>query len=94
MSKLSPGRRLSLGHLIDMQKVLYSTTMDGTTKPMERASCARSWEVLEERKRILRGKLKAGSFNAHQADKPDNRRPKRPEVTTMEQVAEQMRAKF
>ena len=30
---------------------------------MERAQLARAWVVLEEQKRILRGKLKPGSIN-------------------------------
>ena len=89
-TRIRPGRRASLKQLLEMQRVLYVTTMESTTKPMERASCARSWEVLEERKRIIRGKLKAGSFNAHQVGKPESDRARKRKPFGLAEIAHQI----
>ncbi len=61
-TRLKLGRQMPLRQLVEMQGVLYEVTMDETTKPADKASCSKAWEVLEERKRILRGKLKPGSW--------------------------------
>lgn len=47
---------------IELQRVLASVVKDPKTENKDRASCARAWEVLEERKRILRNKPLPGAY--------------------------------
>lgn len=55
------------------------------TKPHIRAQCVRAWDILEERKRILRGKPLPGQF------RPEGdgfkRKPKGPSLLSMPDVA-------
>jgi uncharacterized protein (DUF1778 family) len=39
----------------EMQKVLYEATLAGGTEPKDKAACARAWDVLADRRRIIRG---------------------------------------
>jgi hypothetical protein len=55
----------------EMQLVLFRVVMDDATPPQGRALCARAWDVLEDRKRIIRGKPLPGAY------RPENPRPKR-----------------
>jgi hypothetical protein len=48
----------------EMQQVLFTTTLDASTAPKDKAACARAWDVLQDRKREIRGKPKAGVFKA------------------------------
>jgi len=57
--------------LFDLQDVLYKDAVNEATPAKDKAACARAWEALEERKRIMRGKPLPGSF------KPEAK-PKRP----------------
>lgn len=41
--------------ILDMQDILYRDCHDPNVPAGYRAQCARAWDVLEERKRILRG---------------------------------------
>lgn len=45
-------------NLLDMQSVLVKDTLDPKTTPAARAQVARAWDVLEERKRLLKMKPK------------------------------------
>jgi hypothetical protein len=54
--KTRPQRPKSYSQATELQAILHATVLDKDTKPADRASCARAWEVLEERKRILRGR--------------------------------------
>ena len=56
------GGRKFYRQLLDMQDVLYTSALGAETDPSERAACARAWEVLEERKRIMRGRPLPGSL--------------------------------
>jgi hypothetical protein len=54
-----PAKRKTHKHTIlqqlrQMQEVLYLQVLDPNTKPVERAQCARAYEVLEERRAIIR----------------------------------------
>lgn len=46
---------------LEIQTLLMADLRDEETKPIARAALARAWEVIEERKRILRGKPLPGS---------------------------------
>ena len=48
--------------LFEMQSVLHKATVDDSTPAKDKAACARAWETLEERKRILRGRPLPGSL--------------------------------
>ena len=45
-----------------MQQVLFSETVNASTSAKDRAACARAWDVLEDRKREIRGKPKTGAY--------------------------------
>jgi len=64
-----PGGRKFYFQLLAMQDVLYLQSLDANTKAADRAACARAWEVLEERKRIMRGRPLPGSFKPDQPRK-------------------------
>ncbi len=50
------GRASARTQLLDMQAKLLADVLNPATKPLERAACARAYEVLEERIRIINGK--------------------------------------
>lgn len=58
-----PGRRLAIKQLLDLQQLVYDTAFSEGTKAADKAQLSKAWVVLEEQKRILRGKLKPGSIN-------------------------------
>jgi hypothetical protein len=58
LPRMKAGCRGALSQLIDMERILAKDALNPTTKPSARAQVARAWEVLEERKRILRMKPK------------------------------------
>lgn len=62
--------------ILAMQDNLFLRAMREQEDNAKAASCARAWEVLEERKRIMRGRLKPGSINESRkaASQPDKRR--------------------
>lgn len=53
---------MSLRQAIDLQSLVYDTAFSGTAKPAEIAQLARAWDVIEDRKRVLRGKPLPGSL--------------------------------
>jgi hypothetical protein len=63
------GRKLSkLQQLTEIQRLLLQDIQNMDTKPSDRSSCARAFEVIEERLRIVRGKFKAGDIRASDLD--------------------------
>ena len=54
--KSRPRRKQAYSTATELQAILQKTILNPDTKPSDQAACARAWEVLEERKRILRGK--------------------------------------
>lgn len=58
-----PGGKKYYKQLLELQDDMFVRAMRETTDNSKAAACVRAWEVLEERKRIMRGKLKAGSLN-------------------------------
>lgn len=70
-TRIRPGRRLSLRQALELQQLVFDTAFGGTAKPAEIAQLARAWDVLEDRKRVLRGKPLPGSLKPQQkARKP------------------------
>jgi|SRR6185436_1268042 len=67
------GGRKFYRQLLDMQDVLYTSALGVDTDPSERAACARAWEVLEERKRIMRGRPLPGSLKPTETHKRKGR---------------------
>jgi hypothetical protein len=67
LPRIKPGRRGALLQLIDMQRFLVADALAPKTTPSARAQVARAWEVLEERKRILRGRPLPGSLRPEMA---------------------------
>jgi len=61
--------------ILDMQAVLFNLTKNQQTAAKDAAACARAWEVLEERKRILRGKPLPGQRRPA-PDRPEQSKPK------------------
>ena len=62
-------RKLSkLQQLTEIQRLLLQDIQNKDTKPSDRSSCARAFEVIEERLRIVRGKFKAGDIRAADLD--------------------------
>lgn len=84
LPRTRPGRRTSLSQAIAMQQATYECTivLQGDLKETEDkllrsriasglAQLTKSWELLEDRKRILRGKPLPGSL------RPERKAPKR-----------------
>ncbi len=68
MSALAPsligkveGGKKFYRQLLQMQDVLFTATLNPEADLKDKAACARAWEQLEERKRIMRGKPLPGS---------------------------------
>lgn len=73
LPRMKPGRRGALSQIIEMQGVLAKDALDPDTTPSARAQVARAWEVLEERKRILRMKPKPKDVDVKDLQKPKPR---------------------
>ena len=58
---------------------------------MERAQLARAWVVLEEQKRILRGRLKPGSINGTMMKEPQFKAARRGPIVDVEAVVRQLK---
>lgn len=84
-----PGRRLAIRQALDLQQLVYDTAFAEGTKPLERAQLARAWVVLEEQKRILRGRLKPGSINASMPKEPQFKAARRGPIVDVEAVVRQ-----
>lgn len=59
LRRIRPGRRTSLVDALVLQRHVFETA-EQCTKPIELAALARAWDVLENRKRVLRGKPDPG----------------------------------
>lgn len=66
------GRR---SRVLELQRLLFATALT-CDDPSDRAGCSRAYDVLEDRLRVLDGKLKPGSINARDDSKSDAK-PKR-----------------
>lgn len=84
-TEVKRGGRKFYKQLLALQDNLFLRAMREEKDNAKCAACARAWEVLEERKRIMRGKLKAGSFNAT-ADQVGKRKSSRPASVTPDVV--------
>ena len=71
------GGRKFYDQLLAMQDVLFLATIDANAELKDRAACARAWETLEERKRIMRGKPLPGSH------RPEPERKRKAPSTTV-----------
>ena len=60
--RLKYGRVAALRQCLELQSVCYQAAIGETVKPADIAQLSRAWEVLEERKRILRNKPLPGSL--------------------------------
>lgn len=58
--QMRPGRHRALAQALRMQEVLYDQVLNSEAKLAEKAQAARAWDALEDRKRELRGRPKAG----------------------------------
>lgn len=56
-------KRNKVRQCLAMQDITRSDILAPETSPMERAALIRAWDVLEDRIRILRGKIKPGNRN-------------------------------
>jgi len=52
--------------LFELQDILFKQTLDPNTEAKDKAACARAWETLENRKRILRGRPLPGVLRPHE----------------------------
>lgn len=59
--------------ILEMQQVLKDDVLNKKLKPLERASCARSWDLLEERLRIRAGKPLPGHLQPEERRKVSKR---------------------
>lgn len=90
-SQESLSRKSKVRVCLEIQRVLKDRLDDKKAKNLEVASLARSWDLIEERLRILRGKPLPGQLQPGQ-DKPKRRAGLRRSIAiTPETVAEQMK---
>jgi hypothetical protein len=69
LPRMKPGRRGVVLQALDMQRVLVADAHNPKTTPSARAQVARTWEVLEERKQILRMKPKPKDVEVERKEK-------------------------
>jgi hypothetical protein len=87
-SALSKGkpRKSAKSEALELQRIIMSKVRAAETKPADIAQLARAWEVLEERIRILKGKLLPSK------DTTKTKRHNTPAVMTMPEVAPDVRS--
>ena len=73
--KLLRGNKRDRRQLTDMQQALYEMALASQVEPAVRASCARAWSDLQERKRVLDGKPLPGQLRPDLDQKKSKRRP-------------------
>lgn len=66
-------KRGKKSQLLAMQRALFLCAVLKDTEPNERSNCARAYDVVEDRLRILDGKLKAGTVNARDDSRSEDR---------------------
>ena len=66
----NPGPRKpgKIRQVLELQEELRQVILNPQTEAMAKASCARAFDLLEDRLRILSGKLKPGDFRAADLD--------------------------
>lgn len=74
--------RSKIAQTLDIQRVVIADINNPATKPSDRAQLVRAYDVLEERLRILRNRVKPGSRNISVregiiATTPQRQRPQR-----------------
>ena len=66
--KNGQARKSPYQQVVEIQQLLLNDIRNPSTKPADRASCARAFDLLEERKRVLRMKFKPGDVRASDLD--------------------------
>ena len=66
--KNGQARKSPYQQVIEIQQLLLADIRNPNTKPAARSSCARAFDILEERKRILRMKFRPGDLRAADLD--------------------------
>jgi hypothetical protein len=61
-----------LRQALDLQQLVYDTAFSQQAKPAEIAQLARAWDVLEDRKRILKGRPLPGALKPETKKKTRN----------------------
>ena len=85
------GRMTKNRQILDMQDVLREHIHNKETRPADAAACVRSWDLLEERLRIMNNRLKPGSWNVSQSMQAGkSKRPSR--VVDVESVVRSLQA--
>jgi len=67
------GNKRAKRQLTDMQQALYEMALEHAVDPGIRASCARAWSDLQERKRVLDGKPLPGQLRPELAQLRERR---------------------
>ena len=75
--RIRPGRRTALRQALQIQQRVFEASVKDGVKPSDLAQLARAWDVLEDRKRVLRGRPLPGSL------KPLQVKPKRRSFSVM-----------
>jgi hypothetical protein len=73
--RIKPGKRNALRQALQLQQRVYEEGIKKGIRPIELAQLARAWDVLEDRKRILRGRPLPGSLKP---EKPKNKQRRYP----------------
>jgi|WetSurMetagenome_2_1015567.scaffolds.fasta_scaffold1269446_1 hypothetical protein len=60
--RIKPGKRVALRQVLQLQQRLFEESGKAGVKPSDLAQLARAWDILEERKRILKGRPLPGSL--------------------------------
>jgi hypothetical protein len=76
-SRPKPGKQTSLSDVLVIQRTVFAATQEPNVKAADLASLARAWDVLEDRKRELRGRPKAGQL------RPDKPKPHKTTAFTL-----------
>ena len=63
------GRRTSLVDVLVLQRSVFNASLNENIKASDLASLARAWDILEDRKRILRGRPLPGSLKPVKKEK-------------------------
>lgn len=74
--RIRPGKRNALRQALQLQQRVFEEGVKAGVKPVELAQLSRAWDVLEERKRILRGRPLPGSLKPEKPKSPKQDRQK------------------
>lgn len=73
-----PRRAAAYSEAAEIQRRLLADIRDPATKPAVRAGLARAWDIMEDRKRVLRNKPLPGHLRPELAQRRQRRRPSGP----------------